>query len=131
MRISDWSSDVCSSDLGGYVECLGTVSENWKEREGYALKGGAFGLGRTSLLMSKALPSSSSIDHVQDMDAHTFQMPAALLGNPQIGVNPIAAVLAAAEQAPDRLAWLSQDHVLTVKIPLRGGEEETEARRGR
>src|SRR3546814_12405252 len=37
--------------VGGYVECLGTVSENWKEREGYALKGGAFGLGRTSLLM--------------------------------------------------------------------------------
>src|SRR3546814_13766626 len=51
--------------VGGYVECLGTVSENWKEREGYALKGGAFGLGRTSLLMSKALPSSSSIDRVQ------------------------------------------------------------------
>src|SRR3546814_18322524 len=55
--------------VGGYVECLGTVSENWKEREGYALKGGAFGLGRTSLLMSKALPSSYSIAHVQDMDA--------------------------------------------------------------
>src|SRR3546814_15326834 len=69
--------------------------------------------------MSKALPSSSSIDHVQDMDAHTFQLPAALLGNPQIGVNPIAAVLAAAEQAPDRPAWLRQDYVLTVKIPLR------------
>src|SRR3546814_17855669 len=50
--------------VGGYVEFLGTVSENWKEREGYALKGGAFGLGRTSLLMSKALPSSSSIDQI-------------------------------------------------------------------
>lgn len=105
--------------VGGYVECLGTTSENWKFRHGYALNGGAFGIGRSNLLMSKDLPSSSSIDHVQDMDAHTFQMPANLLGNPQIGVDPVAAVLAAAEQAPDKLAWLRQDHVLTVKIPLR------------
>lgn len=105
--------------VGGSVECLGITSENWKWRYGYALGGGAFGIGRSSLLMSKDLPSSSSIDHVQDSDAHTFQMPANLLGNPQIGVDPVAEVLAAAEQAPDKLAWLRQDHVLTVKIPLR------------
>lgn len=106
-------------NVGGYVTCTGTEFENWKRREGTFLSGGAFGIGRTSLLMSKALPDSNSIDHFQDMDAHTFQMPAALLGNPQINVDPVAAVLAAAEQAPDRLAWLRQDHVLTVKIPLR------------
>lgn len=115
----DVQENTIAVGVGGYVECLGTTSENWKFRHGYHLSFGAFGIGRTSLLMSKDLPSSSSIDHVQDMDAHTFQMPANLLGNPQIGVDPVAAILAAAEQAPDKLAWLRQDHVLTVKIPLR------------
>lgn len=105
--------------VGGYVDCTGTQFENFAQRFGHYLSGGAFGIGRTSLLTSKALPHSSSIDHTSDMDAHTFQMPVALLANPQIAVDPVAVVMAAADKAPSKLAWLRQDHVLTVKIPLR------------
>src|SRR3546814_5394594 len=69
--------------------------------------------------MGEDLPDSSDIDHVSDMDARTFQLPLATLANPQIGIDPLAVVLAAADKAPNRLAWLRQDHTLTVKIPLR------------
>src|SRR3546814_10183782 len=69
--------------------------------------------------MGEDLPDSSDIDHVSDMDARTFQLPLATLANPQIGIDPLAVVLAAADKAPDRLAWLRQNHTLTVKIPLR------------
>src|SRR5690606_15187346 len=48
--------------LGGYVECLGTTSENLAWRHGTFLRDGAFGIGRTSLLLSKALPKSTSTD---------------------------------------------------------------------
>lgn len=105
--------------VGAQVECLGTTSENWKWRHGYALGGGAFGIGRTTLLMQQALTSSSSIDHVGDADSRAFQMPPALLANPQIAIDPLAEVLAAADQAPNKIAWLRKDHVITVKIPLR------------
>lgn len=105
--------------VGAAVTCLGTTSETLMWRKGYALGGGAYGIGRTTLLMSRELASSTSIDQVSDMDAHTFQMPSALLANPQIAIDPIAEVLAAADKAPSKLAWLRQDHVITVKIPLR------------
>lgn len=105
--------------VGAQVECLGTTSENWKWRHGYALGGGAFGIGRTTLLMEQALANMASIDHVKDTGARAFQMPSALLANPQIAIDPVAEVLAAADKAPDKLAWLRQDHVITVKIPLR------------
>lgn len=106
--------------VSAQVECLGTTSENWKWRHGYALGGGAFGIGRTSLLMKQALANSSSIDHVKDTGARAFQMPAAaLLADPQIDIDPVAEVLAAADKSPNKIAWLRQDHVITVKIPLR------------
>jgi hypothetical protein len=103
----------------GYVGCTGVQIENWTYREGHFLSKGAFGIGRTSLLLSEALPNSSDIDHTSDMDAHTFQLPVAMLANPQIGIDPVAVVMAAAEQAPSKIGYLRQNHVLTVKIPLR------------
>ncbi len=106
-------------NVGGYVECLGTVSETLLMRDGYFLAGGAFGIGRTSLLMKKNLPNSNSIDNVSDMDAHAFQMPIAMLANPQIDIDPVAIVLAAADQAPNKVGYLRQDHVITVKMPIR------------
>lgn len=105
--------------VSGYVDCTGIQVENWANREGHFLSGGAFGIGRTSLLMGEDLPNSSDIDHVSDMDARTFQLPVTTLANPQIGIDPLAVVLAAADKAPNRLAWLRQNHTLTVKIPLR------------
>ena len=105
--------------VGGFVECLGTTLENWQKREGHFLSKGAFGIGRTSLLLSEALPNSSDINHTSDMDAHGFQLPVAMLANPQIGIDPVAVVMAAAEQAPSKIGYLRQNHVLTVKIPLR------------
>ena len=105
--------------IGGYVDCTGIQIENWTFREGHFLAAGAFGIGRTSLLMSRALPNSSDINHVSDMDAHSFNMPVALLANPQIGIDPAAVVLAAADKAPSKVGYLRQDHVIEVKIPLR------------
>jgi hypothetical protein len=105
--------------VGGHVECLGTTSENLTWRHGSFLRDGAFGIGRTDLLLSKALPSSTSIDHVKDMDARTFQLPVAQLAHPQIGIDPVAVVLQHADKAPDRLQYLRQDHVITEEIPIR------------
>ena len=105
--------------VGGAVDCLGTTSENALKRHGAFLSEGAFGIGRTSLVMQKALPNSNSIDHVSDIDAKLFQMPKALLANPQIDLDPVALVLAAADQAPDRLQYLRQDHVIMASLPIR------------
>ncbi|WP_420347906.1 hypothetical protein [Pelagibius sp.] len=105
--------------IGGYVECTGVQIENYALREGHLLSGGAFGIGRTSLLMSKALPDSLSINREGDMDAHTFQVPVALLANPQIDIDPAAIVMAAAEQAPSKFDYLRKDQVIEVKIPVR------------
>jgi hypothetical protein len=111
--------NTVSVGVSGYVDCTGTQFENWQTRKGHFLSGGAFGIGHGSLLMSKALPDSSSIDNVSKMDANTFQMPIAMLGNPQINVDPVAVILAAANQAPSKIAFLRQDQMVTVKIPLR------------
>lgn len=105
--------------VGGYVECTGTQSENAFKRSGHYLSSATYGIGRTNLLVGKALPDSQSIDHTGDMDAHTFQLPVAKLADPQIAVDPVAVVMAAANAAPNKVQWLRQDHTLTVKIPLR------------
>lgn len=104
----------------GTFGCSGIVFDNWQKREGYFLRSAAFGIGRTSLLLSKALPESSDINRNSSWGGNLFQMPVAMLGHPQVNVDPVAVVLAAAEQAPSKIDWLRQDHVLTVKIPLRG-----------
>ena len=105
--------------ISGYVDCTGVQFENWTFREGHFLSGGAFGIGHSSLLLSRSLPNSTDIDHESDLDAHTFQMPVALLANPQIDIDPVAVVLAAAEKAPSRIDYLRQDHTITVKFPIR------------
>lgn len=105
--------------VGVSVGCAGTESQEWWVRSGYALRGGTFGIGRSSLVMAQILPDPKSIDHTSDMDAHVFQLPVAKLAHPEIAVDPVAVVLAAAEQAPNKVQWLRQDHTLTVKIPLR------------
>lgn len=105
--------------IGGAVDCLGITYEDAFKRHGAFLSEGAFGIGRTGLLMKQDLPSSSDINHVSDMDAHTFQMPKNLLANPQIGLDPAALVLAAADKAPDRLKYLQQDHVIMATLPIR------------
>ncbi|MFT5485251.1 MAG: hypothetical protein ACI9JL_003915 [Paracoccaceae bacterium] len=108
-----------SIGMGGHVDCKGTTSENWKIREGAFLSGGAFGVGRTSLVMSKALPNSSDINHVSDMDAHTFNLSFAKLAGAQIGVNPTALIMAAANSAPNKVAYLQQNHTINVTVPIR------------
>lgn len=105
--------------VSGFVDCTGTQFENWVQRFGHYLSSAAYGIGRSSLVLGKALPGSQSIDHTSDMDAHTFQLPVAKLADPQIAVDPVAVVLAAANAAPNKVQWLRQDHTLTVKIPLR------------
>lgn len=105
--------------VGGYVECTGIQFENWAQRFGHYLSFATYGIGRNSLMVSKSLPESTNIDHTGDMDAHNFQLPVAKLSHPQIDVDPVAVVLATAEQAPNKVQWLRQDHTLTVKIPLR------------
>jgi len=102
------------------ISCVGTVSENWKERRGYLLSEAAFGVGDSSFVVSKLIhQNGTSIDHTSESDVHLFQLPVGELADPQIGIDPVALVLAAAEQAPDKLQWLRQDHTLEVKIPLR------------
>lgn len=105
--------------VGGYVDCTGTQFENFAQRFGHYLSSAAFGIGRTSLIVGKALPDSTSIDRDSAMGADTFQLPVAKLADPQIAVDPVAVVLAAANAAPNKVHWLRQDHVLTVKIPVR------------
>lgn len=105
--------------VGANVACTGTESENWVKREGHYLSHAAYGVGKTSLLLSKDMPHSTSIDRVSHLEGHSFQMPVALLSNPQIAVNPVAVVLAAADQAPDKVAFLRQDQVINVTFPLR------------
>ena len=105
--------------VGGAVECLGTTSENAFKRHGAFLSEGAFGIGRTSLVMQKTLPDSNNINHVSDMDAKVFQLPKTLLANPAIDLDPVALVQAAADQAPDRLQYLRQDHVIMASLPIR------------
>jgi hypothetical protein len=103
----------------GHVECTGTQSENAFKRSGHYLSSAAYGIGRTSLLVGKTLPGSQSIDRTSASDAQSFQLPIAKLADPQIAVDPVAVVLAAANAAPNKVQWLRQDHTLTVKIPLR------------
>jgi hypothetical protein len=103
----------------GHVACTGTQSENAFKRSGHYLSSAAYGIGRTSLLVGKTLPGSQSIDHTSASDAQSFQLPIAQLADPQIAVDPVAVVLAAANAAPNKVQWLRQDHTLTVKIPLR------------
>lgn len=105
--------------VGGAVECLGTTSENAFQRRGAYLSDGAFGIGRSALVMQKDLPNSGDINHVSDMDAKTFQLPKASLASPHIGLDPVALVLAEADKAPDRLKYLRQDHVIMAKLPIR------------
>ncbi|HMA15997.1 MAG: hypothetical protein ACM35H_02840, partial [Bacteroidota bacterium] len=105
--------------VGGAVDCLGTTSENLTWRHGTYLRDGAFGIGRTSLLLSKQVPYSGDIDRVSKMDAQTFQLPVAQLAHPQIGVDPVAVVLRHADKAPDRLHYLRQNHVIIEQIPIR------------
>src|SRR3546814_5798557 len=55
MRISDWSSDVCSSDLLPEAQCFGVEGEL---EEALAVVGGhmAGGLGGGDMMPAKALP---------------------------------------------------------------------------
>jgi hypothetical protein len=77
------------------VSCAGTVSENWKERRGYLLSEAAFGVGDSSFVLRKViLEHSTSIDHTSDSDIHLFQLPVGELADPQIGIDPVALVLA-------------------------------------
>jgi len=108
-----------SVGVGGYVDCKGTVSENISKREGYFLSGGAFGVGRNALEMKEDLPSSSNINHISDMDAHTFIVPIGLLDNPELDVDPVEIVMAAANAAPSKIAYLRQDHIIEVNLPVR------------
>ena len=108
-----------SIGVSAHVDCKGTTSENWKSREGAYLSGGAFGIGRTSLIVSKTVPYSSDINRVSDMDAHSFNLSFAQLAGGQIGVNPTALIMAAANSAPDKVAYLRQNHTINVNVPIR------------
>jgi hypothetical protein len=108
-----------SVGVSGAVDCKGTVSENISKREGYYLSGGAFGVGRNALEMKKDLPDSSDINHVSDMDAHTFIVPVGMLDNPELDVDPVEIVMAAANAAPSKIAYLRQDHTIEVDLPVR------------
>ncbi|MFC1684469.1 hypothetical protein ACFL0R_03230 [Pseudomonadota bacterium] len=108
-----------SVGVSGAVDCKGTVSESISKREGYYLSGGAFGVGRNALEMKEDLPSSSDINHISDMDAHTFIVPIGLLDNPELDVDPVEIVMAAANAAPSKIAYLRQDHTIDVNLPVR------------
>lgn len=108
-----------SIGVGGNVTCTGTQVENWQKREGHFLSGGSFGVGRTSLILSKALPNSSNINNVSATDSHTFNLSLAKLSGAQIGVNPTALVMAAANAAPNKVTYLRQNHTINVQVPIR------------
>src|SRR3546814_15426903 len=38
MRISDWSSDVCSSDLGRTLPCASGIPDDWFDHDGQITK---------------------------------------------------------------------------------------------
>lgn len=108
-----------SIGVSGHVDCTGTQIENFSMREGHFLSSGRFGVGRTSLIVSKALPNSSDINRISDMDAHTFNLSFAQLSGGQIGVNPTAVVMAAANAVPNKVAYLRQNHTINVNVPIR------------
>lgn len=108
-----------SIGVGGGVTCLGTTFENWKNRDGYSLRGGAFGIGRTSFVMLKSLPNSSDINNVTKLDAKIFSLSTNLLQHSQIGVNAPALVMAAAVQSGNKVQYLRQNHTINVKVPIR------------
>lgn len=108
-----------SIGVSGHVDCTGTQIENFTFREGHFLSGGKFGVGRTSLIVSKALPNSTDINHISDMDAHVFNLTFAQLAGGQIGVNPTALIMAAANSAPNKVTYLRQNHTINVTVPIR------------
>src|SRR3546814_10655368 len=56
MRISDWSSDVCSSDLVKLDACVDFISYNW-------FKDG-FSLGETTQTFTASEPGTYSVDQI-------------------------------------------------------------------
>jgi hypothetical protein len=108
-----------SIGVSGHVDCTGTQIENFTFREGHFLSGGSFGIGRTSLIVSKALPNSTDINHISDMDSQSFNLSFAQLAGAQIGVNPTALIMAAANQAPNKVTYLRQNHTINVNVPIR------------
>src|SRR3546814_2823142 len=59
MRISDWSSDVCSSDLAGWPQWQNQRHHSFRPRDGFAYAGDQPGLAASRLgsLLSRCLPS--------------------------------------------------------------------------
>lgn len=105
--------------VSGIVGCTGVEFENWKKREGHFLSSAAFGVGRTGFAASVAVPNSSDINRTAASDSKVFNLPVNQLGHSQIQINPVAIVMAAANQAPNKVQYLRQNHVINVQIPLR------------
>ena len=122
-KLADVQLAIQEADLAvgvsGDVTCTGTQIETWNFREGHFLSSGAFGVGRTSLIVSKAIPHSSNLNRVSASDSHTFHLTFGQLAGGQIGVNPTALIMAAANQAPNKVTYLRQNHTINVNLPIR------------
>src|SRR3546814_7174083 len=72
MRISDWSSDVCSSDLGYALQRVGP-SEQARPRGGVGLPG-------SSALFARLLPCRQLLAHQHVPRLHVLRQPVAPVG---------------------------------------------------
>src|SRR3546814_8885638 len=81
MRISDWSSDVCSSDLGGTSIFSGTLANS----QGLAVSvaGGAFDIGGKATIASLAVTDKGTLGVMLDSGATGTGLP--VTGNARFG----------------------------------------------
>src|SRR3546814_4225214 len=72
MRISDWSSDVCSSDLLGKTHPEVVKSEGEKYRKMLEEKVHSLGLEEHVLFVNRYLPLKDLLDYLQLTDVYVF-----------------------------------------------------------
>src|SRR3546814_10432948 len=89
MRISDWSSDVCSSDLGMAIFAPNANSYRRFKANSYAPQAAVWGVNNrtVSLRVPAGLPHTRHVEHrVAGADANPYLTLAAVLASAHYGI---------------------------------------------
>lgn len=122
-QISDLSLAVKESSVAipitGQATCSGVQFENFAQRFGHYLSHGAFGVGDATFVVKEDLPDSTDINRSAAVGDGVFNLSINQLKGGQIGIDPVALVMQAANQAPNKAQFLRKDQLLVAKIPVR------------
>src|SRR3546814_557607 len=114
MRISDWSSDVCSSDLLDAAWALSLAEERWPDR----------GYGEAAARMAEAITEHETVDHADPDAGHVLAAGPWAIEEEGVVVNPsysspvAEAVLAEAGHVGRRVAAERTDGSRAVVLQL-------------